>query len=124
LHRLGLVCLVAGLVSPAAQQGPPGVIRAGTRLVEVEVVVRDKRGPVTGLTADDFTVLDQGKRQKIAVFSPAGSASTGSVAKPLPPGTISNRADRGGHPVSGATVLLFDQLNTSFDNQGYAERYQ
>ena len=123
------ICLVSSPQARSAGQGPvkkqpqpPPIIRVGTRLVEVEVVVRDKNGPVTGLTLDDFTVFDQGKRQNIAVFSPAfGGDPAQPPANPShPAGTISNRTDRGGHPVSGATVLLLDQLNTDFDNQGYA----
>lgn len=43
--------------------------RTGVELVEVDVVVVDKDGhPVEGLTAEDFTVLDRKKPQKIATF--------------------------------------------------------
>lgn len=129
LQLVAAVCLIAGLALPAARptpqresDPPPGVIRAGTRLVEVEVVVRDNRGPVTGLTADDFTVLDQGKRQKIAVFNAPQPSAVRASANPLPPDAISNRADRTGHAATGATVLLFDQLNTVLQNQGYARK--
>jgi hypothetical protein len=38
----------------AAQQQP--VFHSQTRMVEVDVVVRDKHGQVTGLTKDDFTL--------------------------------------------------------------------
>ncbi len=113
-------------LSAQRQPEPPApIIRAGSRLVEVDVVVRDKDGPVTGLTRDDFTLLDQGKRQKIAEFS-VGANSSGTVAAgwqpavPLPGGTTSNRTDRSGHATAGATVLMFDLLNTSLDNQAYA----
>ena len=44
-------------------------IRVSTRLVQVNVVVRDKNGPVAGLKVSDFTVLDNKKEQKIEVFS-------------------------------------------------------
>ena len=101
----------------------PPILRTGTRLVQVEVVVRDKNGPVTGLTRDDFTVFDQGRRQNIAVFEAAGGSAPAqpeAVNPPVPAGSVSNRTDRAGRPVSGATVLLLDQLNTDFDNQGYA----
>ena len=64
--------LARSAVNPQRQTNPqpaPPLIRTGTRLVEVEVVVRDKNGPVTGLTRDDFTLLDQGKAQQIAIFN-------------------------------------------------------
>ena len=109
----------------ASPQQPPPTIRTGARLVEVEVVVRDKDGPVKGLTRDDFTLLDQGERRKIAEFSAGASNSSVSgggamqPATPLPPGTVSNRVDQSGRPIAGATVLLLDQLNTTLDNQAY-----
>jgi len=52
------------------------VLRATTRLVQVNVVVRDKSGkPVEGLQSEDFTVFDEGQPQKIAVFSLESSSA-------------------------------------------------
>src|SRR5262245_27971446 len=93
------------------------VIRVNTRLVEVDVVVRDKNGPVTGLTKEDFTILDNGKPQQVDVLS----VSTAERSKPkdalpaLPAGVISNRD--GKEVPRSATVILFDRLNT-------ADKYQ
>jgi VWFA-related protein len=43
--------------------------RVESELVLVNVVVRDKQGkPVTGLKAEDFTLLEEGKPQKISSF--------------------------------------------------------
>lgn len=44
--------------NPQAQnpQGGDLVLRATTRLVQVSVIVKDKNGPVTGLSRNDFTV--------------------------------------------------------------------
>ena len=45
--------------APANQETP--TLRVTTRLVQVNVIVKDKQGnPVTDLTRDDFTLLDQG----------------------------------------------------------------
>jgi VWFA-related protein len=107
-------------------QAPPAAptFRAGTKLVQVDVVVRDKKGPVAGLTKGDFTVLDDGKPQEIAVFSvksfsakPAQRAER--TAMPLPPGAVSNRLELGGTPAT-ETIILVDQKNTQRTDQAYA----
>ena len=55
-------------LAPAAQE--PVVVRAGIDLVHFDVIVTDKRGAVvTGLTADDFEVVEQGTRQTLSVFA-------------------------------------------------------
>jgi VWFA-related protein len=124
----GVACFVSS--SAAALQTPDqqtATFRAGTRLVQVEVVVRGKRvgftagHPVTGLTKDDFTILDQGKPQRIDVFH-AGPASADLPAAPLPPGTVSNRVNRLGEALPNATAVLFDPLNTRFDLKAYARK--
>ena len=48
----------------------------------VDVVVTDKKGePVTGLKAEDFTVEENGKKQKVSIFVPPGD--TPSAQPPL-----------------------------------------
>jgi VWFA-related protein len=71
-----LLLALAGGAGPSAQQGqkPPDQPRfeSGTSItiVSVDVVVRDSKGDVVrGLTAKDFTVLEDGKPQKIDNFS-------------------------------------------------------
>jgi VWFA-related protein len=117
IRWIGLLC-AAGLI---AQEQP--LIRVNTRLVEVDVVVHkrgDKDGKVTGLTQDDFTIFDQGKRQKIATFSVTTQQSGGVKTVPPPrPGAASNRLDR-----AGATVVLMDALNTADMESGNASAPQ
>src|SRR5580704_6802987 len=120
---------------PPAQEPP--VFRSGTRLVEVEVVVRGKpvhppgaksfltslidSGPpfgspglqVQGLTKNDFTLLDNDKPVPIAFFREGNSGAAPSDAAtpvPLPPGVVSNRIDSFGQPSNNATVILINQL--------------
>jgi len=70
---------------PPAQQAPaqrPAAppLRVSTRLVQVNVIVEDKKGePVTRLAKDDFTLLDGGQPQTIAFF-----AEETNQAPPLP----------------------------------------
>jgi VWFA-related protein len=101
------------------QERPPDepLVRVTTRLVEVDVVVRSASGPVMGLTADDFTVLDKGKPQKIAVFAVRTPGSRSAPAHPLPQGTVSNRVNARGEEVAGLTVILIDRINTDPEDQ-------
>jgi VWFA-related protein len=86
--------------------------RANTHLVEINVLVRDSKGPVANLTKDDFVVTDKGKPQKISVFSVATAAPGGQERQaPLPANTFSNRAAAAANPNS-VTIVLLDRLNT------------
>jgi VWFA-related protein len=54
----------------AAQDQPAAVFRSATNLVSVDVVVRDGAGEVVkGLTAADFTIVEDGKPQQIQTFT-------------------------------------------------------
>jgi VWFA-related protein len=103
----------------AAQQEPP-TFSAGTKLVQVDVVARSKDGPAAGLAKDDFTVLDNGKPQKISFFSVRSNGASGSAAVPLPAGAVSNRTERDDDGSPHAMVLLIDQKNTLQANQAFA----
>ncbi len=116
--RLILFALVVSLL--VAQEPETPLFRANTQLVQVDVVVKSKDVPVTGLTKDDFEILDNGKPQQIAVFSLREAKSITSTPRPLAPGTVSNRPlSRGPEPVA-ATVLLLDSVNTAEENEVYA----
>jgi VWFA-related protein len=59
------------LPEPFPQRPPIPTFRSGVELVQVDVYVTDEDGtPVTGLTADDFEVFEDGKRQVITSFAP------------------------------------------------------
>ncbi len=114
--------LAAGPTILSAQQAPaevPGItIRANTRLVVVDVVVRDKKGqPVPGLKPEDFTVEENGKKQKVSVFVPPGIAN-GPKTEPAPPGILSNHPEHVG-PAGVPTILLLDAVNSPFKDQAY-----
>jgi VWFA-related protein len=67
-----LAIAAAGITRLAAQDpvAPPAVFRAGTELVQVDVTVLDgRRQPVTGLTAADFTVLENGQPRAVETFA-------------------------------------------------------
>ncbi len=87
-------------------------------MVELSVVATDREGrPIEDLKQDDFAVYDGGRQERIAAFRFESSAAPSRTARPLPPGIYSNHADE---PPRGATVILFDGLNTPFADQAYA----
>jgi VWFA-related protein len=115
--------LAAGPASLSAQQAltdiPDITIRTNTRLVVVDVVVTHKNGePVTGLKAENFTLEENGKKQKVSVFAAPGSA-TGPARAPAPAGILSNHPENV-EPAGVPTVLLLDAANSQFRDQAYA----
>jgi VWFA-related protein len=120
--RIGSLLL---LTLTMAAQEPAPVFRVGTKLVQVDVVVRDKTGPIEGLTKDNFTVLDNGKPQTISVFSVRSSVkpvqnAPRRAAAVVPPDMVSNHVEREGEAPGTDTVLLIDQRNTPQSNQIFA----
>ena len=125
--------LFAGFVvlSLAAQTQPSGqtparssqAMTANATAVLVEVVVRDKNGrPVTDLTAQDFTVTEDGAEQRVASFTRVtrGGGIGLSVAWRSPQSTIAvSPGSGGGQPAAagsaevddGTTAIVFGRLS-------------
>jgi VWFA-related protein len=94
---------------------PPSAVRVTSRLIQVNVVVRKKGQPVTGLTKDDFSLTDQGQPQSIAYFSEQ-TYSPSAPPAPAPatahPVVFSNRYDQQSAVPNSVTIILLDALNT------------
>ena len=106
--------------APAPIDVPTITIRANTRLVVVDVVVTHKNGqPVTGLKPEDFTLEENGKKQKISVFVPPGITNRTAAAATTPAGVFSNHPENL-TPAGIPTVLLLDAANSPFKDQSYA----
>jgi VWFA-related protein len=109
-----LTVLIAPLLEAGGQDRP--TFRSSTRLVELSVVVTDRdRNPLSGLTAADFEIFDDGKPQKVELFSVEGSETprraAAAAAAPAPaqnPREFSNKMP----DTSSVTVILYDQFNT------------
>ena len=115
------IFLVLALAAPG-QEAP--VFRSDTRLVEVQVVVTGRGGaPVEGLTEGDFTVLENGKRQKIAFFAaPPARAAVAAPKETLPPGIFTNRPEYMASRPRGVTAIVLDVLNTGRGADQYFAR--
>jgi len=119
---ISLLLLVPPQSATTRQQSQAPAIRSTTRLVQLSVVVQDKKGdPITNLTKNDFSILDEGKPQNVAIFSAATPAP--SIPHPLLPANFfTNRFDLKGEDPGAVTVILFDALNTASEDQSYVRR--
>jgi VWFA-related protein len=107
--------------APAKQESP--VVRVTTRLVQVNVLVQDKKGePVSDLTKDNFTLLDQGQPQQISSFSVESLRPLPGTPQPLPTNFYSNRLEQKTGTPTSVTVILLDGLNTKFEDMAYARQ--
>jgi VWFA-related protein len=98
-------------------QVPPDdvpVFRTHSQLVQVNVIVRDKKGPVAGLTKDDFVITDRGKAQTIGLFALDDAREKGKAVVPLPQNTFSNRQRISARGSAGVTIIVLDALNTLY----------
>ena len=131
LWKAALIPLAAfsasGLIALRAADDAPA-FKVNTQLVEVDVVVRGKQGPIATLTKDDFTILDNGKPQQVSLFSVRTSVAQTSTPRdaaktsPLSPGVVSNRLTRTGEEPGSPTVILWDALNTETSDQAWVRR--
>lgn len=85
-HRGAFIAasVVAATAMLAGQQQAPPIFRSGVEAVQVDVYVTDKDDqPVSGLTADDFEVLENGRPQPITTFAPVNIPVERSERLPL-----------------------------------------
>jgi VWFA-related protein len=96
------------------------VLKVKSRLVVVDVVARDGKGvAITDLKQEDFTVLEDGKEQKLRIFSFQHPDDSVAAAPPQAPANGMNVVDNLPHFQAGRAlnVVLLDALNTSRLNQ-------
>jgi VWFA-related protein len=122
---IALVLSVPG-VSQTTPDQPQDVLhsdqtlRTNTRLVVVDVVATDSKGqPVPDLKPADFTLLEDGKPQKISGFNfeHPGSAPAPTAQAQLPPSVVTNAPK---FQSNSLNVILFDTVNGEFAEHAYA----
>jgi hypothetical protein len=114
----------AASVLAIAQQAAQPTFRSGVDVVQVDVSVLDKiRVPVRGLTAADFTVLEDGKPRPIVAFVPVTLAeppekkAAAFWVRDVTPDVTTNDVPREGRLV----VIMFD-WSIRFGDQQLARR--
>jgi VWFA-related protein len=106
---IGAACVSAALV---AQERPQPTFKAGVQLVRIDVsVLDDKRQPVRGLQASDFTVLEDGQPRPIRSFHAVdlGAAQTPSMAPVAPVPAHEVATNRTGDDTSRLIFILMDR---------------
>ena len=122
------VCLTFALAIGAAQQPsapPPDSIpsfRSGIDIVELDVSVLGKdRMPVHGLTAADFTVIEDGKPQPIVAFDavdlPDVNRQGAAWLREIAPDVATNRRD-----AQRVVMILLDDCDVPFEDTTLSKR--
>jgi hypothetical protein len=94
--RMWLATALVLLPLPLSQMASAQqVFRAGVDLVQLDVLVLDRnRRPVTGLTAADFTVLEEGTPRPVAAFVavdlPSATATPEGWTRDVAPDVVRN----------------------------------
>jgi VWFA-related protein len=99
----------------------PNTVKVNTRLVVLEVVATDKKGkPITDFKAGDFTLLEDGKEQKVSVFQlqQPTPPSNAKVPFQLPANVFTNAVQL---QTSGPrNVIVLDAWRSLPENQSFA----
>jgi len=122
-NRLRTLCfslpLLVAFASAFAQQTPQvPTFRSKTEVVLVPVLVRSKTGPAEGLKAEQFSLTEDGKPQKIVSVE---LIKTGTDVRRLQtPGEFSNELVAPGP--ARLTIVGIDMINTPFLDQAFARQ--
>jgi VWFA-related protein len=124
--------------APASESLP--TMRSQTRVVQIDVVVKDAKGrPVGDLSKQDFTVTDRGKPRVIQIFSvdrggpdkPAerrestreSTRDSPRVPTPAPTANVFSNRVPATAETSRVTAIVLDGNNTTFDDFAYARQH-
>jgi len=109
-----VVCVAVVLGAPGSAQSPQPTFKSSTELVEVDAVILDKAGNfVPGLKAENITVLESGKPQKIQQFFMVSHDLAMNEGPAARDSTDSGETQYGAHRVF---VLLFDEAHLANDS--------
>lgn len=112
-----VLALNASLWVAMAQTAPPSVFRSDVRIVDLPVVVLDKKTgrPVSGLTQADFEILEKGKPREVASFLEVNLSTSGQ----RPPGSSAPGKAALDKPVA---VIVLDAYNSRPEDRHFAAK--
>lgn len=95
-----------------------------TRIVVLDVVVTDKKGNLVprSFDKDDFTILEDGKPQRIRSFEPPTRHRMPGADAAVPAAIVNSAADLKKIGDAPVTILVLDELNSRFQDRSYAEQ--
>jgi len=121
-------CLLFGALSGLGKaQAPPSVptVKSISRNVILDVVVTDARGqPVRDLSADEFTITENGIPQKIRFVDTSfggGAVGPAAIGEALPR-TEAQPTGHGRFSGGTRTVILLDEVNVQFFDLAFARQ--
>jgi VWFA-related protein len=111
-----LIAIMVGSVAFAQQQTGDEVVRVKANLVNIDVIVKDKKGKyIPDLKAEDFTIVENGVPQKIEFFdAPLSNAETTSLAAAKAPEVTTTITPPGG--ARNYVALVLDSQTTDVTN--------
>lgn len=116
--------LLLGLIGLGSGRGQEAIFKAESRLVEVPVVVRDKRTglAVRGLRVEDFALFENGQRVRIELFVESSAGVVDAVSANEVESARGSNLKRNEHSTEPLIAILIDGLNARFEDQLYATR--
>ena len=122
VHTCSLAALAGARQDPAP---PQATFRTGVDVIQLDVSVLDKdRRPVRGLTAADFTILEEGSPRPVVEFKavdvPPASSPPAGWARDVPEDVTVNAPPRG--RVVAIVMTLPTAVSSFMDENGLPRR--
>ncbi len=125
---LSCVIILSLCVNAQVRQDPQDVVRVTTALVQVDVVVTKDGKQVTDLKAEDFEILEDGRRRQITNFTyisvdSAKPSTSTTDPKPNSVSPVKLAKPPAPHEVRRTVAIVVDDLGMSFQSMANLRNY-